>query len=117
MAKQGQQPPKRRHHHHDRNRPERPQPPQNPQNDPELEPQQPGAESTATALAPPPVGDGGGGGGPRNDDVSAIDAETNAKYEQVKGGKLYIKDLQQMDIHALHEIAKEENLQDYIGMK
>src|SRR5437667_7854094 len=58
---------------------------------------------------------GGGGGG--SDDISAIDAETNAKYEQVKSGKLYIKDLQQMDIHQLHEIAKSENIQDYIGLK
>src|SRR5690349_3367143 len=44
-----------------------------------------------------------------SDDVSAIDAETNAKYEQVKSGKLYIKDLQQMDAHQLHEIARQEN--------
>ena len=36
--------------------------------------------------------------------------ETNAKYEQVKGGKLYIKDLQTMDVHKLHEIAKEEGI-------
>src|SRR5947207_10195510 len=40
------------------------------------------------------------------EDVATLDAETNAKYEQVKGGKLYIKDLQQMEVHALHEIAK-----------
>jgi transcription termination factor Rho len=52
-----------------------------------------------------------------SEDVSSIDAETNAKYEQVKSGKLYIKDLQQMDVHQLHEIAKQENIQDYIGMK
>src|SRR5207244_12631301 len=51
------------------------------------------------------------------EDVGAIDAETNAKYEQVKGGKLYIKDLQQMDILGLHEIARQENIQDYIGLK
>ncbi|HZZ44995.1 MAG TPA: transcription termination factor Rho [Tepidisphaeraceae bacterium] len=52
-----------------------------------------------------------------NDDISSIDAETNAKYEQVKGGKLFIKDLQVMDIHQLHEIAREEGIQDYVGMK
>jgi transcription termination factor Rho len=51
------------------------------------------------------------------EDVSVIDAETNAKYEQVKGGKLYIKDLQQMDVHQLHEIAKKENIQDFVGLK
>src|SRR5207247_7889348 len=62
------------------------------------------------APAPPATPSGTG------EDVSAIDAETNAKYEQVKGGKLYIKDLQQMDVHQLHEIAKAENIQDYIGL-
>jgi transcription termination factor Rho len=51
------------------------------------------------------------------EDVSSIDAETNARYEQVKGGKLYIKDLQQMDHHALQEIARQENIQDYLGLK
>src|SRR5258706_15058798 len=51
------------------------------------------------------------------EDVATLDAETNAKYEQVKGGKLYIKDLQQMEVHALHEIAKSEGIQDYVGLK
>ena len=52
-----------------------------------------------------------------SEDVASFDAETNAKYEQVKGGKLYIKDLQVMDIHGLHEIAREEGIPDYIGLK
>ena len=52
-----------------------------------------------------------------SDDVASFDAETNAKYEQVKGGKLYIKDLQQMDVLKLHEIAKQEQIPDYIGLK
>ena len=52
-----------------------------------------------------------------SEDIADFDAETNAKYEQVKGGKLYIKDLQQMDVLALHEIAKTEGIQDYIGLK
>ncbi|WP_390884392.1 transcription termination factor Rho [Humisphaera borealis] len=46
-----------------------------------------------------------------------MDAETNAKYEQVKGGKLFIKDLQVMDILKLHDIARDEGIQDYIGLK
>ncbi len=71
-----------------------------------------GQSAPATAVAEPQPAKKPGG-----DDISAIDAETNAKYEQVKSGKLYIKDLQQMDIHQLHEIAKQENIQDYIGMK
>ena len=49
--------------------------------------------------------------------VASMDAETNAKYEQVKGGKLYIKDLQVMDIHGLHDIARAEGIQDFIGLK
>src|SRR5205814_3286973 len=52
-----------------------------------------------------------------SEDVGSFDAETNAKYEQVKGGKLFIKDLQQMDVHQLHEIAKNEGIPDFIGMK
>ena len=60
---------------------------------------------------------GGGGGGSAGEDVASFDAETNAKYEQVKGGKLYIKDLQTMDIHGLHDIAKQEGIADFIGMK
>jgi transcription termination factor Rho len=65
----------------------------------------------------------GGGSAPQantnatGEDVGAFDAETNAKYEQVKGGKLYIKDLQQMDTIGLHEIARQEGIQDYLGLK
>jgi transcription termination factor Rho len=50
-------------------------------------------------------------------EVASMDAETNAKYEQVKGGKLYIKDLQTMDIMGLHDIARAEGIQDFIGLK
>src|SRR5208282_2239463 len=52
-----------------------------------------------------------------SEDVASFDAETNAKYEQVKGGKLYIKDLQQMDVVSLHDIAKQEGIVDFAGMK
>ncbi|HEY2587827.1 MAG TPA: transcription termination factor Rho [Tepidisphaeraceae bacterium] len=58
-----------------------------------------------------------GGSTATSEDVGSFDAETNAKYEQVKGGKLYIKDLQTMDIHGLHEIAKQEGIPDFIGLK
>jgi transcription termination factor Rho len=61
--------------------------------------------------------DGGAQSSGGSADVGVFDAETNAKYEQVKGGKLYIKDLQTMDIHGLHDIAKQESIQDYIGLK
>jgi transcription termination factor Rho len=55
--------------------------------------------------------------GSKGEDVGSFDAETNAKYEAVKGGKLYIKDLQQMEVHQLQEIAKNEGIQDFVGMK
>ncbi|HEY1687143.1 MAG TPA: Rho termination factor N-terminal domain-containing protein, partial [Tepidisphaeraceae bacterium] len=90
-------------------------------NQQEQTPEQPAQAETAVAVAPPP---------PEpvrapvpspvsspSEDVSSIDAETNAKYEQVKGGKLYIKDLQTMDMHDLHKIAQDEGIQDYVGMK
>ena len=47
---------------------------------------------------------------------SAIDAETHAKYEEVKRGELHIKDLQKLSVDALHEIAKNEGLSDYTGL-
>jgi transcription termination factor Rho len=50
------------------------------------------------------------------DDESSIDAETHAKYEEVKRGDLHIKDLQKLDVHALHEIAKNEGLTEYTGL-
>jgi transcription termination factor Rho len=55
--------------------------------------------------------------GNTGEDVAVLDAETNARYEQVKSGKLFIKDLQQMDAHQLHEIARMEGIQDYVGLK
>src|SRR5213080_4302026 len=115
--------PKSRPRHHDRPHREHSQPQERSQpsmpDEPELTEAPlataaaPAATATATAVAPPPPATDDR----RDQDVSAIDAETNAKYEQVKGGKLYIKDLQQMDIYKLHEIAKEEGIQDFIGMK
>jgi transcription termination factor Rho len=62
-------------------------------------------------------GDKPAGAGSTGEDVAHLDAETNAKYEQVKGGKLYIKDLQTMDVHKLHDIAKSEGITDYVGLK
>jgi transcription termination factor Rho len=71
--------------------------------------------ATSPAAPPPPANDA-----PAPDaasDIAILDEETNAKYEQVKGGKLFIKDLQQADIHQLHDIARKENITDYVGMK
>ena len=61
-------------------------------------------------ITPPPSAD-------THENVATIDAETNAKYEQVKTGKLYIKELQVMDITALQKIAAEEDMGDISGLK
>jgi len=48
--------------------------------------------------------------------ASAIDAETHAKYEEVKRGDLHIKDLQKLSVEELHGIAKQEGLMEYTGL-
>jgi len=50
-------------------------------------------------------------------DISAIDAETNAKYEEIKRGELHITDLQRMTVSELHEVARKEGLVEYSGLK
>src|SRR5688572_16090528 len=50
--------------------------------------------AAATATEPPPAPPAAAAtktASPTGEDVGSFDAETNAKYEQVKGGKLYIK--------------------------
>ncbi len=97
------------------NRPGRePRPDRNDQ--PQRQDRRPPQEQRSEPVAPPapaPSNNNGSGG----DVAISMDAETNAKYEQVKGGKLYIKDLQVMDIHGLHDIARAEGIQDFIGLK
>src|SRR5690349_8597185 len=89
------------------------------QNEIQRETPAPAAAATAVAEQPAPAAQPqsqppqSAPAGKAGEDVASFDAETNAKYEQVKGGKLYIKDLQQMDILGLHEIARAENIQDY----
>jgi transcription termination factor Rho len=50
------------------------------------------------------------------DDVTRSD-ETNARYEEVKRGAMYITELQQMSMQQLLKIAKEENITDAAGLK
>jgi len=47
----------------------------------------------------------------------ALDAETHAKYEQVKKGDIHITELQRMNVQDLHEVAKAEGLEEYTGLK
>jgi len=53
---------------------------------------------------------------PQPDAQSAIDAETHAKYEEIKRGELHIRDLQKLSVDALHDIARREGLTDYTGL-
>ena len=46
------------------------------------------------------------------DGIADFDKEMHAKYERVKKGNLHIKDLQSMEIAQLHEMAKEEGIDD-----
>lgn len=42
---------------------------------------------------------------------------THAKYERVKKGNLYLTDLQKLSVEDLHEMAKNENIQEYTALK
>ncbi|MEK6674104.1 MAG: transcription termination factor Rho [Planctomycetota bacterium] len=46
-----------------------------------------------------------------------IDPETHAKYEEIKRGNTHIRELQVMSVAELHEVAKAEGLEDYVGLK
>jgi transcription termination factor Rho len=54
---------------------------------------------------------------PEFDDIGPIDAETHAKYEQIKKGDIHIRELQRMTVQELHEVAKVEGLAEYTGLK
>ena len=53
---------------------------------------------------------------PEPDDTSPIDRETHEKYERVKRGELHITDLQKMTVAELHDVAKTEGIEDYVGL-
>ena len=50
-------------------------------------------------------------------DTDAIDAETHAKYEEIKRGDIHIKELQRMTVAELHDVAKKAELTEYTGLK
>ncbi len=52
----------------------------------------------------------------RSDDDSPIDRETHEKYERVKRGELHITDLQKMSVQELHEVAKTEGIEEFVGL-
>ncbi|MCK4342116.1 MAG: transcription termination factor Rho [Phycisphaerae bacterium] len=51
-----------------------------------------------------------------HDESSPIDRETHEKYERVKRGELHITDLQKMTVAELHEVAKKESIEEYVGL-
>ncbi len=54
----------------------------------------------------------------RSDDgEGAIDKATHEKYERVKRGDLHITDLQKMTVSELHEVAKLEGIDEYVGLQ
>ena len=63
----------------------------------------------APASAPAPA--------PPADFSSPLDAETHAKYEEIKRGDIHITELQRMSVQDLHEVARKEGLQEYTGLK
>jgi len=54
---------------------------------------------------------------PGREPPPAIDAETHAKYEEIKRGNIHITELQKMTVAELHDVAKEEGLTEYTGLK
>lgn len=46
-----------------------------------------------------------------------LEAETQERYEIAKRSELSIRDLQKMEVEKLHELAKDEGLTDYMGLK
>lgn len=46
-----------------------------------------------------------------------LDAETQSRYEQAKKQDLTLRDLQHMTIEQLHELAKAEGVENYMGFK
>jgi transcription termination factor Rho len=50
-------------------------------------------------------------------DKKAEEESTHAKYERIKKGELYLTDLQKLTVSELHDIAKNENIKEYRGLK
>ena len=51
------------------------------------------------------------------DREAGSDESTHAKYERVKKGNLYLKDLQQLSVAELHDMAKKEGIKEYTALK
>ena len=47
----------------------------------------------------------------------ALDAETQQRYERAKKSDLTLRDLQKMSVEVLHDLAKNEGVENYTGLK
>jgi hypothetical protein len=68
------------------------------------------AEAEPNDVAPPASDEG-------KEKPPVIDSETHAKYEEVKRGSVHITQLQKMTVVELHEVAKQEGLEEFSGLK
>lgn len=65
---------------------------------------EPGDTPAAVAVAPPATDED-------------LDAETQARYEEAKKSDITLRTLQKMGVEKLHEIADEESIENYAGLK
>ena len=82
------------------------------------------AKSKSTRSSAPPAGAATATAEPEElatnaaiTDSAGMDDETHAKYEQVKRGELHITDLQKMTASELQDIAKNEDIEEFAGLK
>ncbi|MFQ5462982.1 MAG: transcription termination factor Rho [Phycisphaerae bacterium] len=75
------------------------------------------AETKKTKAAKPPVEEAPPAEIENDTDTLPIDAETHAKYEQIKRGDIHITQLQRMTVQELHDVAKSEGLDEVTGLK
>jgi len=68
------------------------------------------------ASADPPATDPVEQGSAAQEVAVDLDEEMHAKYERVKRGELHITDLQKMSVAELHDVAKDEGVQEYSGL-
>ena len=73
--------------------------------------------AVAEAAEAPEGGALVGAATPEKDGSPAIDAETHAKYEEIKRGEIHITELQKMTVAELHEVAKNEGTTEFTGLK
>ena len=84
---------------------------------PAAEAQAPQADQQVSEAPPPaPAAAPAAAGVEPAVEETGFDEEMHAKYEKVKRGELHITDLQKMTVAELHDLAKEEGIEEYTGL-